>query len=135
MFRFYYVVSLVPVPNTIILGIRYNTDNNFDRSIKSTQHDLDIARINAFLVKQELHERITPLRNLLTKMISRTEDTRGLDRKTQRMHSVNVRAQEQSLAAMEDRYKARVDGAQRCVDRLLRQLEELERGEEPTISP
>ena len=135
MFRFYYVVSLAPVPKTIVLSTRWNTNNDFDQSIKSTRHDLDIARINAFLVKQELHERITPLRNLLTKMILRWERTRDLDRETQRMLSVNVQAQKQSLAAMEARYKLRVDGAQSCVDRLLRQLEELERGEEPTVSP
>ena len=133
MFLFYQVVSLAPVSNKILLSIRRNMNDDFEQSLISTRHNLDIARISVYLLKQEVYERMTPLHNLLLEMITRTRETRYRDPEIERLLWNGLDAKRRALAQMEDFHRLRVAEAQRCVDILRRQLVELERGEIPTI--
>ena len=110
-------------------------NNDFEQSLTSTRHNLDIARISLYLLKQEVYERMTPLHNLLLELITRNRETRFRDPELENFLCNFVHEKWRAIAQMEDYHRLRVAEAQRCVDILRRQLVELERGETPTIGP
>ena len=106
--------------------------DDFEQSIKSTQHDLDLAKINLFLNKQRAHERMALFHEDVKELMTIIK-TRGLDPARREIFQDTIRDRELTIAVLEGHFKDLIVQAQECVDVLVRQLGELKRGVAPTF--
>lgn len=132
MFSYHYIASSLSAQNWILLSTRQNTDDDFEQSIKSTRHDHYIARINLFLLEQKAHDRLNLLHERIENLMALVE-TMDLKSTRRKICLDAIRERESTIAVLGDVYELDIVQARGCVDVLLRQLGELERGVAPKI--
>ena len=121
----YHRVEPLPVAIRIQLTPHDDTSGDYDRCIKHTRHDIEIARINYFHFKQEADARTTTTTRLLKKLEteSRTADKNSgnfrIIELEKRMSARITKADEDNIAK-----------AHNIVDKLVQQLAKLQHEQE-----